>query len=701
MPLRAFVFLCLCLGPACIISGNLGSQTAPNGLPPEGSAVTSGPTRGLPQYQAIRFRSLSAAGSVVCGVTPEGAAFCWGTSESGALGDGKSTELSTPAQVIGLSQDVASLSVGLGGVCALMRNERVRCWGSTTYTDYEHSVAGEQKVPFEATLLGGGIKRLMAGSLLHCALDALGTMQCFGNFMFRGAAKSTPTPTVWATQVKNVVLGDGGGCLQFQDGKTMCFSEWNSSILPSTPNALQPTPTSPVFDSATELSFSEGVCGRGQDEQWYCASTDNWLTDIKPVSTPLGANGIALVRAVNGQQVVVDLNGDVFVTPFHQGETKIIRGSGVAWSNLVGGAGRICGLSTDERALCWGSGLLLGRALMKTHQPDVVELPAPIEAIHLSGTLSCARDNGQRTWCWGTPAVAGLFGLDSRAYTHPVEVKSIRSWAQSEKHACFIELDGSLYCIGENRRGQVGVRDSLMYEQPVRVAGNIQNWADVQLASESTCARTTDGDVYCFGANDHGQLGDNTTEDRFEPTRILAEYGPIRVHAITDRGGAAITDDGRLVSWYDDREPRVPTSFERLTAVHLAASSQVLCWTDAEPEKTPLRLSCLGGRFLSNPGQLFGEGVWRGLEQSVGQWLTVERDAPCWAGGPTADCASSEASVQLSVADDSIAEMSSGTLHSCLRLVSGRVVCWGNAMAGQLGNGMPESEIPLEVRLLP
>jgi alpha-tubulin suppressor-like RCC1 family protein/uncharacterized protein YjdB len=68
--------------------GQLGNGTS------GGTFVPAGPVSG-----GLTFVSLSAGGSHTCGVTPDGAIFCWGANASGQLGDGTQTDRATPTRV--------------------------------------------------------------------------------------------------------------------------------------------------------------------------------------------------------------------------------------------------------------------------------------------------------------------------------------------------------------------------------------------------------------------------------------------------------------------------------------------------------------------------------------------------------------------------------------------------------------------------
>ena len=66
--------------------------------------------------------------------------------------------------------------------------------------------------------------------------------------------------------------------------------------------------------------------------------------------------------------------------------------------------------------------------------------------------------------------------------------------------------------LGANDRGQLGVAAPTRSDVPIVVPG-ISNAVSVTAGYAHTCAVLNNGSVRCWGANDHGQLGNNSTDD--------------------------------------------------------------------------------------------------------------------------------------------------------------------------------------------
>jgi len=90
-------------------------------------------------------------------------------------------------------------------------------------------------------------------------------------------------------------------------------------------------------------------------------------------------------------------------------------------------------------------------------------------------------------------------------------------------HACGIQQDGSLWCWGANESGQLGLGDTTDRSVPTQV-GTPLDWASVAAGSSHTCALTTSGLRYCWGSNDSGQLGLNNTTGTTTPARRPGEH---------------------------------------------------------------------------------------------------------------------------------------------------------------------------------
>src|SRR5262249_38151784 len=92
-------------------------------------------------------------------------------------------------------------------------------------------------------------------------------------------------------------------------------------------------------------------------------------------------------------------------------------------------------------------------------------------------------------------------------------------------HACTRKADGTLWCWGRNTYGQIGDGTSLTQRNsPVQVSG-LAGVGEASLGGNYSCARTTDGSLWCWGYNAYGQLGDGTTTPRLSPVQVSGLAG--------------------------------------------------------------------------------------------------------------------------------------------------------------------------------
>ena len=114
-------------------------------------------------------------------------------------------------------------------------------------------------------------------------------------------------------------------------------------------------------------------------------------------------------------------------------------------------------------------------------------------------------------------------------------------------HSLALKFDGSLWAWGSNEFGQLGSGTNVFGLVPARI-GTEKDWASVYAAGDQSWAIKADGSLWAWGAGEEGQIGDGGMVDRSSPTRIgdandwLAVF-PGMVHTL------ALKKDGSLWAW--------------------------------------------------------------------------------------------------------------------------------------------------------
>ena len=80
---------------------------------------------------------------------------------------------------------------------------------------------------------------------------------------------------------------------------------------------------------------------------------------------------------------------------------------------------------------------------------------------------------------------------------------------------------GDVYCWGQNRYGQLGDGTTIDRATPVRVATSLPFTA-IAASGAHSCGLTTGGATLCWGYNLDGQLGDGTRDNRSRPVPVRA-----------------------------------------------------------------------------------------------------------------------------------------------------------------------------------
>ena len=161
-------------------------------------------------------------------------------------------------------------------------------------------------------------------------------------------------------------------------------------------------------------------------------------------------------------------------------------------------------------------------------------------------------------WAWGYSA-GGSTGLGNyTVYSSPMQVGTDTTWSKvrtggSGTNTGAIKTDGTLWSWGYGSQGELGLNSTPSKTTPQPV-GTDTTWSDIAFAYEGLAiGLKTNGTLWTWGNNNNGRLGLNqaTSVKVSSPTQVGTDTNWSKIAGGHD-GGAAIKTDGTLWIWGDN-----------------------------------------------------------------------------------------------------------------------------------------------------
>lgn len=130
-------------------------------------------------------------------------------------------------------------------------------------------------------------------------------------------------------------------------------------------------------------------------------------------------------------------------------------------------------------------------------------------------------------------------------------------------HQCGIDPGSALFCWGPNDDGQLGDGTASSSDAPVAALVPLPVTQVVtgssSLGGDFTCALTSSGEVFCWGANDVGQLGNGTSSASRAPVPVLLPSTPFKSLSSRAGGACAVSTGGDGYCWGENTLGRFGT----------------------------------------------------------------------------------------------------------------------------------------------
>ena len=588
-------------------------------------------------------RAVFAGVRMSCAITTGNVAKCWGMNDWGELGDGTVTRRRVPIDVVGLGANVETMAVGYRHACAVLFSGALKCWGNNDYGQVGDGTLTQRLSPVAVVGYDSGVLGVAVGLVYSCAVSTLGAVKCWGDNtegqLGNGTTVGSNTPidvTGLGSEVVQLAIqtGSSTSCALLADGSAKCWGDNGRGQVGDGTKITRSIPTGVQGLSQRITSFSNG-CVVLEDSTAYCWGENG---------TGARGNGATLDR-----YSAEEINGFV-------GDATLI------------GAGQYSTCATDEAGTlrCWGNngnGQLGDGSLTARYLPVVTTGVSNVISVSSGQAQTCSVLQSGAVKCWGYGGSCVLGNGSSSDFSTPQTVSGFASGGQMVAtgwlHSCAVNALGGVLCWGSNGSGRLGDGTTTGRCTPVSVVGLSSGIAEVGVGVAHSCARSLSGEVWCWGDNGDGQVGDGTNATRLSPVQVTGFSSPVVSVSLGYYHTCALSDDGQVRCWGSNGYGRLgdgsntssnrPVLVQGLSggAVAIAAGGYHTCAALATGG-----IKCWG---LNSYGQL-------------GDLTTVNSFTP----------------VAVEGANGVFSSLSLGRYHSCSISAEHKAFCWGYNSRGQI-----------------
>ena len=349
----------------------------------------------------------------------------------------------------------------------------------------------------------------------------------------------------------------------------------------------------------------------------------------------------------------------------------LVPGSaGAGAIDVAAGTYHACAVTTDGAISCWGHNFFGqlgdGTTAQRLEPVGASGLGSGVTAGAAGEYHTCAIAGGGAVWCWGVNAHGQLGNGTTTGAITPVAVTGLGSGvtalAAGAYHTCAVTSGGAAVCWGDNSSGQLGDGTTTTRSTPVPVSGLGSGVVAVAAGRAHTCAVTSGGALWCWGAGSFGQLGDGTSTSRSAPVAVTGLGSGVVAVAGGWGHSCAVTGAGGAWCWGANFAGQLGdgTTTTRPTPVAVSGLGSGVVSVAAGEGHTCAATST--GALACWGGNAFGQ---------LGDGTTTMRRVPVVVPGLA----------------NGVVAVDSRSQSTCAVMTDGTVLCWGRNYYGELGDG--------------
>ena len=290
----------------------------------------------------------------------------------------------------------------------------------------------------------------------------------------------------------------------------------------------------------------------------------------------------------------------------------------------------------------------------------------PWTGVSIGAVSACGVTTAGSARCWGDETLDGVLGDGTTNPSNfPVQVSGleggVRTVSVGDDFACALTTGGAVECWGAVPPGLALFGSPT----PAAVPGLATDIQGVSAGGESACVVSASQGVMCWGKNSSGQLGNGSTTDSATPVAVQGLAGGAAAVAVGDTFACALSTAGSVLCWGDDTSGALGTGVSTPT---FSASPEAVVGLPASVDAI-----AVGGSFacaLTSAGSVY---CWGSNDRSqLGSFSGSSSPTPVAIGGLPSD----------------VRAIAAGEDFACALTGGGAVVCWGDDIDGELGDGV-------------